>query len=277
MASAAPKRSRASRTSAGRRRAAADDRGTGRTRGRTRRSPGGASISAIWVGTPADAAMRCAATRRSASSARQRSTMMKSSRPARRLPGSLVMKPEVRERRAGEARGRRRPSVSPTSVWVMNASWRFRVQRALRRAGRARREDDRDRPVGVVGAAAAARSRRAKLGEHGVTGPRRRSPTVDDSAVDRPARGRARPTTSRARPRSSTASRSAGEPVVDAGGDRADLGRARRTRTGTRGRRQDQRDDVAVADTAARQPGRDLVGGAVEVARTRSAGRARVT
>ena len=65
---------------------------------------------------------------------------------------------------------------------------------------------------------------------------------------------------------SSTASRSRRrQPVVHAGGDRADLGR-RAVREQVLGPgRQHERDDVALADAPLREPDRDLVGDAVDV------------
>ena len=130
--------------------------------------------------------------------------------------------------------------VSPTSVCGDERELAVAVQRALGQSGRARREDDRDRPVGIVGErgrrfAADAQTRRAPCRARRRRGTRRR-------------RGRrARPATS------STASRSrCRQPVVHARGDRAELGR-RAVREQVLGPgRQHERDDVAGARRRAR-------------------------
>ena len=152
--------------------------------------------------------------------------------PRCRLPGSLVMKPRC----ANDVPLNERPPLShasPTSVCVMNASWRLQYSAPFGQAGRARREDDRDRSVGIVG------ERRGR-------GRRRRaaSASIVRGVVDRRACGSG---DARARRRA----RAGREPVVHAGGDRAELGRRAVREQVLDARRQHERDDVAFADALA--------------------------
>ena len=181
--------------------------------------------------------------------------------PRRRLPSSLVMNPRC----ANEVPVKVReppPHRSPTSVRVMKSIWRWRYSAPFGVPGRARGEDDRDGFVGVghalVGCCSAtrrgSRSRRVlRRGRHRAPRGRRvrRSPAVS---------------TNRGLARSSTPGTLAGrEAVVHAGGHRADLRRGKVGEEVLGSGRKDEREHVARAKPAPREPDRDLVGDPVEV------------
>ncbi len=184
--------------------------------------------------------------------------------PRLQVAGELGHESEVRERRAGEAAGAAAPRVADVGLGD-ERELAVRVERALGRAGRARREDDRDRTVGVIGQQRQVR-RAAEVREH-----RRVRVLLADRdghhlglarfgleagrSQDEPGRGPAQDDVTLGR----------GQAVVDARRDRAELG-GREVREEVLGAgREDQRDDGAGADAMAGKSRGHFVRGPVDL------------
>ena len=164
--------------------------------------------------------------------------------PRRRLPGSLVMNPRCANDVPVKLAAAAAPGVADVGLGD-ERELAVAVERALRCAGRARREDDRHRPVGIVGEARPAPRRHAERRR----GARRPTSRADLDGVDRVVLGRREPRRgeheARLGPLEHGVALVARQAVVDARGDRADL---RRREVGDEvlgAGRQDERDDVA--------------------------------
>ena len=193
--------------------------------------------------------------RASSSSASARAPTLHDERRAAapQAAGQLGHEAEVRERRTAERAAAAVPGVADIGLRD-ERELPVAVERALRQSGGARREDDRDRPVGIGGK-------------------RRRHVTVDadvvqqvtDSVGGRVLVGRQHD------PRRGNAEHglalASGKPVVHARSDRAELRRRRRRQarySGPGG--STSADHVARGDTPRHQAAGDFVGDAVESA-----------
>ena len=216
-----------------------------RTLERSKRSKSGwRSMSASCVGTPATVVIFSRASSSSASAARHRS-MMNVVPPRCRLPGSLVMNPRC----ANDVPLNDRPPVShapPVSVCVMNASCRLQYTAPF---GSPVVPDVKMIATGRSGSSASAGGASAPAHAQVDRARRLGSSIVSFGAAS-----------------SSTAARSRSrEPVVDARGDRTELGRGAVGEEILGARREHEPDHVALAHAFAGQSDRDLVGDAIDV------------
>ncbi len=221
---------------AGRDRTAARDDVLAPTTGRSDRTRDRAASTRAASARPRQFVMCSCASSSSASRARHRS-MTNVVPPRRSAPGSLVMNP----RWANDVPLGDRPPpshVSPTSVLRDERELPVAIQRALRQPRRTRREDDRDRAVGIVRERFGCRIAAAEIVQDPVgRGRRRELVGVEDDAWIGDVEHRGAFTRRQA--------------VVHARGDRAELrGRAVRKEVLRAGRKR-ERDDV----TGARLPG----------------------